>query len=296
MIRTISMPRRTALSLVAGAGLSAALPATPLLAAATDAQARRKINFAGRQRMLTQRMSRAVFFGALGAEPTKYKEMLTSAHSLFDKTLKGLHHGDPTLGLPKEDKAIVLESITVVEGLWEAFGANIAGVIARKGASEQELQTIALMNPAVLFASDNVVKNLVEAYGKSTTSLGLAIAINVAGRQRMLSQKMAKETALIALKLDAQGNRERLRETSRLFDNSLTALIEGLPQISLPTPPAHVKLKLQEVKAIWIDLRDTYNRIAEGKDVDAFDLSAISAQSDPLLVTMNDAVTLYEEL
>ncbi|MEO0911472.1 MAG: type IV pili methyl-accepting chemotaxis transducer N-terminal domain-containing protein [Pseudomonadota bacterium] len=293
MIPTPVLKRRHLLA--AGGALALAAAPVPTFAA-TDAQIRRKINLAGRQRMLSQRMSKAAFFTALEVEASRHKSMMGEAHTLFDQTLSGLTSGDAELGLPGEQNEIVLESLHSVQRLWDVFGPLMAEVVARGGASESEISTIARMNTGLLFASDNVVKQLVSEYGSTTTELGLAISINVAGRQRMLSQKMAKETALIALGYDSQSNRATLRETTRLFDNSLTALIDGLPSISLPAPPDHIRLKLQEVKSIWADLKNICFEIEGGKEVDAFDLTAVASQTDPLLVTMNDAVTLYEQL
>ncbi len=294
MVSPINFTRRHAFGVVGGACLATSLPFTAI--AATDAQARAKINLAGRQRMLSQRMSKAAFLMALSIEESRHKEMLEESHALFDQTLKGLEHGDTALGLPAEEHDIVRESLQSVAGLWEVFGPLMAGIAAQGGVSEQEISKVARMNTAVLFASDNAVKQMVSTYGETDTSLGIAISINVAGRQRMLSQKMAKETALIGLGYNATDNREKLRETSRLFDNSLSALIDGLPTISLPAPPSHIRLKLQEVKSIWADLKGICVEIEKGKRIDAFDLTAMASQTDPLLSTMNQAVTLYEQL
>ena len=49
-------------------------------------------------------------------------------------------------------------------------------------------------------------------------------AINLAGKQRMLTQKMSKEFLLIGLQIDQAKNLRRLRATRNLFDRTLTGL------------------------------------------------------------------------
>lgn len=82
-----------------------------------------------------------------------------------------------------------------------------------------------------------------------------ANAIDVAGRQRMLSQRMSKE----ALIVERSGSgRDALRSSARLFDRTLTALrsggettgTDGQPLI-LPPSPAVAQAPLAEVSGIW---------------------------------------------
>ncbi len=292
MQNTMTLSRRALLSTAAATPILA----TPLLGyAATDAEARRKINLAGRQRMLTQRMSKAALMHALDVNPDAHFTMLKDAHALFDRTLAGLEFGDAELGLPPEEHQVIRDHLQSVVGLWTVFGQVIAGVIDNGSADDAQMATIAEMNPAVLAASDKVVQKLVDVYGNSDTSLGLAISINIAGRQRMFSQKMGKEAALIALDIDAASNRENLAETTRLFQASLKALMEGLPTISLPAPPAQIHAKLSEVKGIWEDVEETCAEIQSGT-VERAALEKVARHTEPLLVTSNEAVLLYERL
>ncbi len=85
-----------------------------------------------------------------------------------------------------------------------------------------------------------------------------ATAINVAGRQRMLSQKMTKEAILISSLAD-DVERKRLGElfsrTHAMFFNSLTALLKGgeVEKMGILDPPQsrEVNSAAQELKTIW---------------------------------------------
>ena len=54
--------------------------------------------------------------------------------------------------------------------------------------------------------------------------------INLAGKQRMLTQKMSKETILIALNVEPEKNRKLLKKTSAMFDSfERIARLRALP-------------------------------------------------------------------
>ncbi len=55
------------------------------------------INLAGKQRMLTQKMSKEVFLLSAGSNT---RGALLKTMALFEKTLTGLVHGDKKMGLP----------------------------------------------------------------------------------------------------------------------------------------------------------------------------------------------------
>jgi hypothetical protein len=139
------------------------------------------------------------------------------------------------------------------------------------------------------------------AYGDRNISLGLAIAINVSGRQRMLSQKMSEETCLCALGFEAEANHAALAQTARLFDLRLTALTDGLPTVTIIAPPtAAIADKRNDVAALWTDFKTAVNAVARAPvptpaptPVPA-DIAFIAKRNDALLSTMNDAGWLCE--
>ena len=81
-----------------------------------------------------------------------------------------------------------------------------------------------------------------------------ATAINVAGRQRMLSQKMAKEALGIVHGDRPIQAQEQLRQTRDLFERGLSGLIEGdrdpgLGQEQDPANPAAAETSADYVGA-----------------------------------------------
>jgi len=99
----------------------------------------RAINLAGRQRMLTQKMSKEAFIlttVAAGEEAEVRKSLEATAH-LFEATLKGLLQGDASQGLEPVEDGDTKRKLIEVRGLWEPFHAAI-DVIINKGAASDE--------------------------------------------------------------------------------------------------------------------------------------------------------------
>ena len=290
----MTITRRTIIgSLASGATLAA----TSRLAFAADETAegiKRKINLAGRQRMLSQRMAMAAFLARIGIAPAEHIGLMSDAAAEFDRARIGLRLGDADLGLTREDHPSVLAAIEKVDQIWPRFGAAISEIAADGDVHSQELGALAALNMKVLSRANVVVKKLVAAYGGQTANPLEANAIDAAGRQRMLTQKMTKEAALIGLNYRRSENRSALRETIELFDNSLFGLMYGDKAASLPKPPQAVFEKLQEVEALWLDSYPILDDIASAGRADLLDLQAVALNCDPLLSLSNEAVTAYE--
>ena len=94
------------------------------------------------------------------------------------------------------------------------------------------------------------------AGSQAATKEKMGATINLAGKQRMLTQKMSKETLLIAKGIDADGNQANLGKTAALFDKALTGLSAGDASLSLPETidPAILK-QLEVVKTLWSNSR-----------------------------------------
>ncbi len=123
--------------------------------------------------------------------------------------------------------------------------------------------------------------------------------INVAGRQRMLSQKMTKEALLLTHHSQAwQQGVKNLLATAKLFDRSLQALIEGNPAMEIPpTKDPVIRKQLLKVRGLWQPFYQAVLKIAgsQGTGDPAFKaaLSRMVAGNLTLLKEMNKAVGMY---
>ncbi len=124
-------------------------------------------------------------------------------------------------------------------------------------------------------------------------------AINTAGRQRMLSQKMAKE-AMEWLYLQNSGARENLASTIFLFDNSLKALTKGDAKLGLE-PPKDKELtnKLIKLSNMWKPMKQKLEIVlsSRGKSKAAESaMNYIEQNNIPLLKQADEVTKRYEAI
>ncbi|GAA3722120.1 nitrate chemoreceptor McpN [Oceanisphaera sediminis] len=115
--------------------------------------------------------------------------------------------------------------------------------------------------------------------------------INAAGRQRMLSQRMAKEAMLVAAKVEQQ---EVLKKTINLFEQSHLRIVQGDAAAGMNAldDPAIIS-QMQRVEALWQQYKALILRHVE-QNSDAT-LLAIQQQSPVILGEMNKAVVMMTE-
>ena len=271
---------------------------TPVAAAVTAAHWGRILNLSGRQRMLTQRMSKQMLLIALEVERPIYLERLKRTAALFDRTLHGLRDGDVEAGLPRTTAKPILEQIKRIEARWKTFRALVDGVRESGRVTSAELSRIATENLPLLRECNLCV----ELYEREAQKLGLsahpeiATVINLAGRQRMLTQKMSKEFFLLALGHEVERNRTRILGTAALFGRTLRGLKDGDEEQGLPLVlDLGIKAQLLEVGKLWRDFAPHMKRAARpGATIAAEEQAAVAKKNVPLLDAMDKAVSMFE--
>jgi hypothetical protein len=231
--------------------------------------------------MLTQKMSKEALFVAKGIDVEQNRANLKKTAALFDKTLKGLIDGDSELNLPKTTNPEILAQLEVVNKLWTSFKANIDKVIAGN-ADKATLEAIAKENLPLLKNMNKAVGMYAKASG-SNLDPQMAKTINLAGKQRMLTQKMTKELLLVANGIDADNNKQNAKKTAQLFESTLNDLIAKCKNDG-------IKKQLNVVADLWTK----YKPIVENVDTSDAALKKAQELNMPLLKNMNKAVKMYE--
>jgi len=252
------------------------------------------INMAGRQRMLSQKMSKEFLLVTKGLDPVENEAAMRSTMDLFESSLQKLMNGDAASDITKPPNADIANQLDVVQGLWTTYKEVLSNNV---GSS----------NPVILQKiSDQSVPLLVQmnaGVGMYSTAAGLAApgaVVNVAGRQRMLSQKMSKETLLVGLGVDKDKNLGTLESSRDLFVNSHNALLNGnsvgtaaIPVLAKTTDTC-VRNQLETVVAgVWAAMGPAIQNVIDTKSASMASLKIIYDNNVPLLVKSNEAVTMY---
>lgn len=230
------------------------------------------INKAGRQRMLSQRMAKAWLALGQGIDGRRAEKVLFDSMALFDRQFVELKAYAPT----PEIKA----SYVAMEPLWSDYKTALVGSTPDRSVAPKLL---GLDAKVLKLAHQSTV--LLEQYsGKAVGKL-----VNMAGRQRMLSQRAAK---FYLSKAWGTAGPDQVREldTARQEFAQALALLEEAPQAT----PA-IKQELALAQQQWIFFDNALAR-ADEHSGSARHANEVFASSENILQVMDRVTGLYSRL
>jgi hypothetical protein len=283
-----------------GRGVIAALIATfgllisanALVAQEIDDGAKARVNLASKLEMLFEQVSGAACRLNAGIEPSEARVALRDTGVEIGSILEGLEFGNRTLGVPTSEKrSRTLRILGAVNEDWRRMAASMDGLISGSDAGAGAVTIYAasdsLGEKATLLASE-----IQGQYSNPNEMLFAdAIAIQLAGRQRLLIQKIATEVCLLST---GAGDRADLAKNSALFERTLAALRDGFPEAGVRKPPNEpVLMKTQQAWATWEQDRAFLAGLQSGGAPDSETVIRATANANILKNHMNDLVILY---
>ena len=221
------------------------------------------VDVAGKQRMFTQRMLKDYTMIGMKNYFAKPKEDLTKIMGEFENHLQSLH--DYT----KNEK--IKKSTNRVKELWIPIKKTLNSIPQKEsaGALQEALEELLKESNrvTVLFAKDAG-----EASGE---------IINISGRQRMLSQRMASLYILKVWGIDDNKFKEKMDSTMKLFKTSL----EELQKSKFNTDEITKLLSKVEKSFMFFEVMNRSSKI--------FIPTLIYKKSNDILKNMNSATGLY---
>jgi len=176
--------------------------------------------------------------------------------------------------------------------LWKPFTREVQKLSDAQGRDKKALLYILKNEQALLKASDRLVQ-IYEDSDADQDALQKARlrVVNVAGRQRMLTQKMTKEKLLWYM-LKSPKQKQKMFQTVTMFEETLAGLIEGDPQKGIPkaTNPK-IKAQLRKVEQIWTRIKPLYTR----EKINQKERDLLIRVNPILLKEMHRAVGLMEQ-
>ncbi len=216
----------------------------------TDTEA---MSEAGEQRMLSQRIAKAWLMLGQGVNPVDAASELDTGIARFEKHFLDLQEYAPN--------AKIQNSIDKVETVWASLRIHLMEKPNRVRAN-----ILIIESEKLLQASETLAKNI-EDY----TNIHESKILNLAARQKMLSQRMAKLYMAEAWGVKNSDLKNKMVKAIDEFDSALQILMKN------PMNTATLKKQLSKVKSQWEFSRMGFNLEKEGRYVPT--IIAVSSES-----------------
>lgn len=239
------------------------------------------INIAGKERMLTQKMSKELFF--LRHRDGHDFRALDAAKNLFKNNLNNLRFGNKDRGIYGPQNSVIKKKLDEVATRWKPFEEEIErikhGILSVK--SEKEILSRRIEN--LLNMSDLIVKEMVKRDLQ-------AIYIDLSGRQRMLTQRMGLSIERY-LRTDNQEDFLLFSAAKTKYDETLRLFVND-SELKKDTE-LHALLKISLEK--WEDFEKYILKLLEAEDSINQSIEYINQSNVKILDAMDEAVWLYTE-
>jgi len=239
------------------------------------------INIAGKQRMLTQKMSKEIFY-------IKYKQStdfieLNSAIDLFENNLKDLMYGNSAKGIYVPQNSKILSKLEEVDLLWIPFKKEVKKITTLVSSIKSELEALNWRTTSLLVSSDEIVKVMVKNHMSGEF-------IDLSGRQRMLSQRMGLFIERY-LRTDNQDDYMQFIKAKNLYNETITIFMNNKKVQALSSVYNQVK----KTNQFWLSYEKYVLGILKVEDDINKSISYIYRKNIKLLNTMDAAVWLYTQ-
>lgn len=260
----------------------------------TSQAAKRQINLAGRQSMLTQKIAALVCLSELGRQSDAKGLEVLQLRWVFRRTLRAFKDGDPILGIAQETNANSVKQIETIAASWKIKADSMDNWALFFSSAVPEIYNLSLQ---VLNGTEGLVRGMQQSYTESKlVSPSTLTGLRLAGRQRMLSQRMTKEFCMVHSDYKPEDNRTKLKGTLQEFEDALADLKNGSQELGLEKPPSMITDQLDLVEREYSLLKQTLAKALTGETITKSDLDLVEQQSTKVLLAADEVVYVYEQL
>jgi Type IV pili methyl-accepting chemotaxis transducer N-term len=228
------------------------------------------INKAGSLRYTANRLAKAYFQIGMGVDSDRSKRTLDSATAMYDRRLVELKNYSPT---PE-----IKETYISLEKAWIAYKDLLVGAVPNQESGKK----ILLVSEEVVAIANKATGQLAAHSGSSQGKL-----VNVSGRQRMLSQRIAKYAQAMAWGVAPAGAQSEI-------DSSRAEFVQKLKELgAAPENNRQIKEELELGNQQWM----FFDAALSGKNPDKkANATSVATTSERILEVMDNVVGMYERL
>lgn len=239
------------------------------------------INIAGKQRMLTQKMSKEIFF--LRHRDGHDFRALGAAMTLFKSNLSDLRFGNKDRGIYGPQNSIIKDKLEEVATKWTPFEKELENIKSGILSVKNEKEILSHRIESLLSMSDTIVQAMVKR------DLN-AKYIDLSGRQRMLTQRMGLFTERY-LRTDNREDFLLFSAAKDLYDKTLK---DFLSDEDLKSDAQLYELLTLSMER-WESFGKYLTALLEVEDNINQSIEYVNQHNVKLLDAMDEAVWLYTE-
>jgi hypothetical protein len=227
------------------------------------------VNRSARMRALSQRLAKLKTQQFLQINPDATSDSVVATEKLISSHLQFLSSTVPASSRVKVDNLSRLTGLLLAQS-------------KATPTAESLMQTNA-MSLDVLKAADELTIEM-----QSLAKVKAVEVVNIAGRQRMLSQRMAKNYFLAAARADNKEAAAKIAADRKLFNDSMKVLIDS-PVADAKVKQEHANLmnRYKKYEELIADLSD--------KGMSKQHLASIAVMSEQVLASAHELTVLFEE-
>ncbi|MGL4235820.1 hypothetical protein [Tabrizicola sp.] len=279
----------------AAVALMALLAGAPAVQAETEyAGSKARVNLANKLQALTEAVTAASCRLHAEADPAA-AESLTQASRDFVAILSAFEAGNPMMGVPGAETAEKpLKALAAVTEIWTPLETQFKALTANPDAATA-FQAILAARGELLAASNLFASEISNEYANARELRhGDAITLGIAGRQRMLIEGIVADLCLVATGKADVPVIESLGRNVAMFDQSLVAMRDGMPEAGVNPPPSEAVVgALSDIATQWAAVKIEAEEAGAAGEITPDRLVAVTEAGDAILRDLGNTMTLY---
>ena len=260
----------------------------------TKTQYLKTINIAGLQRMLSQKLTKELLFIQVKVNVEENRQNIIQTVTHFNINLNALMYGSKKQNIPSPATEQIFNKLQLIKNRWSRYKNYIEKKSIKYTSTTLDvLKIIDQVSIDILYDCEDVVQLYVQSAIDSGFIPGGKL-VNIAGRQRMLSQKAIKEVLYSYM---AKKKHPSYSTTVNQFEQSHQLLqLHTEKKASELQPTRYTKINriMDDIQSQWKEISILIQQIDDNDSKNITLLKKIDHNSRNLLNYLNNIVTVFQ--
>ncbi len=249
----------------------AALKPDAAVTANRESDAADRMRVAQRLVMLTQKVAATSCALTSDVAPEdSYYQFQQSVYEV-DLLLDGLVNGNTALNLLRPEQNTRIQKD--VHAFWSSWNETrkVAEAVLENRTDVDSARMIDAQSATLLAKANVIASDIMGVYANpNEVTQSDAMLISLAGRQNMLTQKIASTACHAWAGNKTEQQLTELKQSMEIFEGSVNALRHGMPSLGIKAAPTKtIAADLDDIMQTWKDARGNLDALLEGESLNA---------------------------